>query len=218
MPVPVYDNDDNITEITILDGPGIIVGDNWVYSPSGKDTADVSVSCIDACGEQCEGTFRVVFDVNSAPVCEIPGDTTCMMREPELISIPIGASDEDDNLVGCVITDGPGQIVNGRWEYFPDKSDTANITIRCTDVCGAFCESAFQVVVMLYTCGDADGSSAVDIDDVVYLIGYIFSGGIAPLPVESGDADCSGSVDIDDVVYLISYIFSGGELPCADCP
>ncbi len=218
MPVPVYDNDDNITEITILDGPGTIIGDNWVYSPSGKDTADVSVSCIDACGEQCEGTFRVVFDVNSAPVCEIPGDTTCKMREPALISIPIGASDEDDNLVGCVITNGPGQIVNGRWEYFPDKSDTANVTIRCTDVCGAFCESAFQVVVMLYMCGDAEGSGAVDIDDVVYLIGYIFSGGIAPLPVESGDANCSGNIDIDDVVYLISYIFSGGELPCADCP
>jgi hypothetical protein len=71
---------------------------------------------------------------------------------------------------------------------------------------------------MMYTCGDADGSSAVDIDDVVYLIGYIFSDGIAPLPVESGDADCSGDIDIDDVVYLISYIFSGGELPCAACP
>ena len=64
-----------------------------------------------------------------------------------------------------------------------------------------------------YTVGDADGSSEVDIDDVVYLIAYIFSGGPPPDPLESGDADCSGDVDIDDVVYLIAYIFSGGPEP-----
>jgi hypothetical protein len=65
-----------------------------------------------------------------------------------------------------------------------------------------------------YICGDADGSEDVDIDDVVFLIAYIFSGGPPPDPYESGDADCSGAVDIDDVVYLIGYIFSGGNAPC----
>jgi subtilisin family serine protease len=65
-----------------------------------------------------------------------------------------------------------------------------------------------------YVCGDADGSGAVDIDDVVYLIAYIFSAGPAPDPLEAGDADCSGGVDIDDAVYLITYIFAGGNSPC----
>jgi hypothetical protein len=68
-----------------------------------------------------------------------------------------------------------------------------------------------------YVCGDADASSEVDIDDVVYLIAYIFSGGPPPDPIEAGDADCSGGVDIDDVVYLIAYIFSEGPEPCASC-
>jgi len=67
-------------------------------------------------------------------------------------------------------------------------------------------------------CGDANGSYAVDIDDVVFLIAYIFSAGPAPDPLEAGDADCSSTVDIDDVVYLIAFIFSGGPEPCADCP
>jgi hypothetical protein len=65
-----------------------------------------------------------------------------------------------------------------------------------------------------YVCGDADASGEVDIDDVVYLIAYIFSGGPPPDPYESGDANCAGGVDIDDVVYLIAYIFSGGNAPC----
>lgn len=66
-----------------------------------------------------------------------------------------------------------------------------------------------------YPPGDADGSGAVDIDDVVYLINNIFAGGPAPVTLEAGDADCSGDIDIDDAVYLIAYIFSGGLEPCA---
>jgi len=68
-----------------------------------------------------------------------------------------------------------------------------------------------------WMCGDCDGSSAVDIDDVVATIAYIFSSGPAPNPIEAGDADCSGEVDIDDAVYLISYIFASGPDPCAAC-
>jgi hypothetical protein len=74
--------------------------------------------------------------------------------------------------------------------------------------------------------GDADGSAAVDIDDVVYLIQYIFAGGPAPIPeICCGDANGNGitgcGIDIDDVVYLIEYIFAGGPPPedaCTLCP
>jgi hypothetical protein len=65
-----------------------------------------------------------------------------------------------------------------------------------------------------FLCGDCDGSGEVDIDDVVYLITYIFASGPPPDPLEKGDADWSGAVDIDDVVYLIYYIFAGGPPPC----
>ena len=62
-----------------------------------------------------------------------------------------------------------------------------------------------------FICGDANDSRFVDIDDVVYLINFIFTGGPPPTPyqVGSGDADVSCNVDIDDVVYLITYIFTG---------
>jgi hypothetical protein len=71
-----------------------------------------------------------------------------------------------------------------------------------------------HVSVKDWLCGDADGGGSVDIDDVVYLIAYIFAAGPAPEPLATGDADCAGGIDIDDVVYLISYIFSGGPAPC----
>jgi len=65
-----------------------------------------------------------------------------------------------------------------------------------------------------WICGDSDSSNDVDIDDVVYVITYIFGGGPAPSPIASADADCSGEIDIDDVVYLIAFIFQSGNPPC----
>ncbi|MBU1318267.1 MAG: S8 family serine peptidase [candidate division Zixibacteria bacterium] len=70
--------------------------------------------------------------------------------------------------------------------------------------------------------GDANASDAVDIDDIIYLIAYIFTGGPAPVPlVCCADSDGSCSVDLDDVVYTIAYVFTGGPQPvpsCYTCP
>ena len=62
----------------------------------------------------------------------------------------------------------------------------------------------------------------VDVDDIVYLVDYIFTGGPAPDPLVSGDVnrtDCPlVVVDIDDVTHLVAYIFSGGDPPNCECP
>ena len=65
-----------------------------------------------------------------------------------------------------------------------------------------------------FVCGDANGSGYVDIDDIVFIVSYIFAGGPAPEPLEVGNANCLESVDIDDIVYLVNYVFGGGSEPC----
>jgi len=91
-------------------------------------------------------------------------------------------------------------------------TETVTIDGRIEFCCA--CESECDAVV-----GDVNnsgGGTPIDIDDVVYLIAYIFNGGPDPTPytVASGDANCQCAVDIDDVVYLITFIFSGGPEPC----
>ncbi len=98
--------------------------------------------------------------------------------------------------------DGPGP--------FPYHCSVHALTMKDTIFVAIDCPPGF-------VCGDANASAQVDIDDVVFLIAYIFQGGPAPTPLEAGDANCSGGIDIDDVVYLIAYIFQGGPVPCATC-
>lgn len=75
--------------------------------------------------------------------------------------------------------------------------------------------SGFLSVSLLpdYVAGDVDGSSDINISDAVFLISYIFGGGLPPVPLERGDVNCSGGVNISDAVFLISYIFSDGGAP-----
>ncbi len=84
-------------------------------------------------------------------------------------------------------------------DYNPDQADSDS------DGVGDACD---------YLCGDVNSSGAIDIDDMVFVIAYVFQGGSAPIPEAAGDVNCSGGIDIDDIVYLIGYVFQGGNDPC----
>jgi hypothetical protein len=70
-----------------------------------------------------------------------------------------------------------------------------------------------------YLRGDPNGDRKITVSDVVYLINYLFKGGLPPLCLPPpflacGDANCDGKVSVSDVVYLINYLFKGGPPPC----
>ncbi len=119
---------------------------------------------------------------------------------------------------GCVFTGGPLATVSG----VPTWEGTSYIKVAACDSDSPMSCDTLGVVITIGgpppLCGDATGNHFVDIDDVVFLIDYIFRGGPAPDPAIVADVQCDGGVDIDDIVYLISFIFSGGLPPCADCP
>ncbi|MFH1893471.1 MAG: M14 family zinc carboxypeptidase [Candidatus Zixiibacteriota bacterium] len=124
-------------------------------------------------------------------------------------------SDLNGDLAGTGLTMTTTGIVAGT----PSSAGAISFTAYVEDEVGSHHQKPFTIMIEdAWICGDCDGSAAVDIDDVTFLVAYIFAGGPAPDPMEVGDADCLNGVDIDDAVYLISYIFVGGPPPCEDCP
>jgi hypothetical protein len=63
-------------------------------------------------------------------------------------------------------------------------------------------------------CGDANEDGTVTVSDVVYLINYLYRGGIPPDPLLVGDVNCVDLVDVSDIVYLINWLYRGGNDPC----
>ena len=60
--------------------------------------------------------------------------------------------------------------------------------------------------------GDVNGDGSVWMDDVVYLVNYLFAGGGAPPNPIDADVDGSPGINIGDVLQLIGNLFHGCNL------
>jgi len=75
---------------------------------------------------------------------------------------------------------------------------------------------SFNNCIEAYMCGDADGSSTINILDITYLINYLYKDGPAPDPIEPGDSNGDGGINILDVTHTINYLYKDGPPPI--CP
>ncbi len=168
-----------------------------------EDTAEVTIT---------------VHDVNVPPSITL-SDDTLLYRTATAFGFYPEYEDLDDPVVDISYESYPDWMsVSNDSLVGTTPDDTTMVTFRVI-VADEIAADSADVTLFVWMCGDVNGDGAVDIDDAVWLINYIFCIGCEPpSPPESGDVDCQGGIDIDDVVYLILYIFSGGSAPCASCP
>jgi hypothetical protein len=109
-----------------------------------------------------------------------------------------GTSDTDSDAI-CDANDNCPNDAN------PDQADNDNDGIG--DACDPFCCAK---------AGDANHSNVVNIQDITFLINYLYKGGAIPPCLHEGDANGSGIINIQDITYLINYLYKGGSAPL--CP
>jgi len=64
-----------------------------------------------------------------------------------------------------------------------------------------------EVTMIGHISGDVDNDGRVDVADLVYLIEYLFRGGVAPQVPETADLDHDGAVNIADLTALVNLMF-----------
>ena len=218
FPVSCFDYEGNLSSgPELVKGSGEIINGLWHYSPTGNDSVAVTVRCIDSLGFFCETTFIVKFNLNDAPTCSVPKDTSITQKAPPAeIILPVTVYDQDGNIGQFSITAGPGTISDGFWRYTPSNDEMINISLRATDSCDVSGDASFHINYDVWTCGDADDNRDVNIIDISYLVRYIYKGGQAPKVNRAGDPNNSGSINLLDVAYLINYLYKEGANPY--CP
>jgi hypothetical protein len=140
----------------------------------------------------------------------------------------------------CSLTPRPGAVVICSWDSFTDDPNyegqpcgllyqTANgprvvlgfpLYFMTESSAQSFINHVkvfFGETDSLVTDGDVDGSGSVDVADLVYLVDFLFRGGISPANMNSADVDASCSVNVADVTYLVAYLFIGGPIPQPGC-
>jgi hypothetical protein len=71
----------------------------------------------------------------------------------------------------------------------------------------------FVACVPWYMIGDVNSDWVIDIEDVIYLLDYLFADNPTPNPIDRGDVNCDGVIDLEDVLLLINYLFKDGLIP-----
>lgn len=74
---------------------------------------------------------------------------------------------------------------------------------------------ATLIVEIPWICGDVDGGGdGPNVQDLTYLVSYLFKGGPPPPVMEASDADGSGGgPNVTDLTYLVAFLFKGGPPP-----
>ncbi|MCK4573148.1 MAG: hypothetical protein KAU36_02200, partial [candidate division Zixibacteria bacterium] len=102
------------------------------------------------------------------------------------------------------------------FSYYPDVTldgTTEVVSFVVTDVGGAADTIATTLHVRSMLRGDADADEVYTMNDIVYIIGFLFREGEEPSPPDAGDVDRSGTINVADVAYLINYMYRSGPRP-----
>ncbi len=74
-------------------------------------------------------------------------------------------------------------------------------------------------LAVTWQCGDMNGDGNVsEIDDLVYLVEYMYVQGPSPVPLDVADCDGNRMIDVADLVCYVEYMFGGGHPPYCPLP
>ncbi|MGB2770439.1 MAG: cohesin domain-containing protein [Candidatus Zixiibacteriota bacterium] len=178
-------------------------------------------------------TFKLVFDDSRLSVegvdtsgARIPGweDVYPVIKPGELFFFTYGDWWEENNASYSSIEPGAGVLAGV--DFRVDENAPAGTSIPVnfevredwghynsyTDAEGLVLVQPTTVSGWIFTdviSGDANSDGIVDVADLVYVINYLYRGGLPPSPVSLGDFNQDGEVNVADLVALINYLFRG---------
>ena len=120
-------------------------------------------------------------------------------------------SDLNGDLAGTGLSVSATGLLSGT----PTAFGTISFTAHAEDVIGSGDDQTFEFLLeQAFVCGDASGNDQVDVEDVTYLVDFLFNGGPPPPVMEAADVDGSGgNPNVADLTYLVDYLFRGGPPP-----
>jgi len=200
------------------------VGDACTYESETEEGNDIPVDL----GDDVDLTFDSVATGGTT-------EMTITTSGPDATSFEIVPSDPptyynitttavyEDTVEVCIDYDDNGltpqeeaNLTLQHYDGFEWIDITSSIDTVNNIICGRTVSLSPFVVAkpeITYICGDADGSGAVNLLDITFLISYLYKGGPVPDPVEAADADGSGGINLLDCTYLINYLYKGGPPP-----
>jgi len=177
--------------------------------------------------------FYVISSLNRRPEVSVPGPQTIYAGLQ--LCFPVIATDPDTVDTLTLTKSGVGDFpcypkvspVVCYFQWATTDDDTLNspysVIFTVDDGRDSTDTGVVEITVLPYDIspsgmpGDATGDTIVDIDDVVFLINYLFQGGPPPNPPAAGDVNGDCFIGISDIIWLINYLYRFGPPPQIRC-
>lgn len=62
---------------------------------------------------------------------------------------------------------------------------------------------------------DVNQDERIGLEDVVFLVNYLYKSGPASNVLESGNANCGDNIDVGNIVSLVNYLYRDAPSPCS---
>ncbi len=176
-------------------------------------TVNIDINVVEA-GNQTP-TITTALNDTIAVLISNPTTTIIDAVDLDMDSITLSAVYTAANM-SFTWTGAPGSAT-GTLNFFPDAIQANSdfpVSFIATDIpTGAADTVNVFYHVWPFLRGDSDSDSQYTMNDIVYLISYLFKGGPAPNPISVGDVNKDGNVGINDISYLVNYLYNGGPVP-----
>jgi len=176
------------------------------------------------------------FIISTAPVITVPGMQTVLCDSLcDTLDFEVYAADGDPSDILTITKYGVGDFYTvphpspdtGFFSWNPIPADTLNspysVTFIVDDGTGLADTGEVMIKVKARAVtppgneGDLDGDGDIDVQDVIYLVNFLFKNGPEPNPPPAGDINCDCVTTVSDIIYLINYLFRGGTPPKIRC-
>ncbi len=212
-------------ELTFVDKNGDLAPNGLTLNSDGTITGapnqTVSVNFVavvtDAIGSSQEKAFG--FNVN--PAVSITSETLPSAKQDDAYSEQLVAEGGTGDLVWADLNgdlDGTGLALgtDGLLSGTPTMYGTVEFTAQATDEVGAVDTKALSLEINpAFICGDADDDGAVNLVDILLVIGFVYNAGDPPVYMNAADVDSSGNIDLIDILAIIGVVYNQtGVLTC----
>ena len=169
----------------------------------------VTINVNDA-GNQNPIFSTVLADTINCPI-NITSQIVVRSTDPDGNPLVLSASPVVPNAQFIDSTNGAGTYF-----YTPDNLDlgtTFRVTFISTDPALAADTVTTVLKATAFLRGDVDNNAKYTMNDLAYLIGYLYRQGPSPTPMEAADVDKDAGVNIGDITYLINFLYLNGPRP-----
>ena len=200
------DEDENYVYLRVFDSLGNPVTSNRKINEGSAYTYFV-------CPEiSCDGKGNCVVIWGDSRNLFWNGDL--FIQRLDSLGNPIGSNHRVNNDIGQARLSNLEVVTNGKQVYsiWGDSRDFSNWHFDL------YAQVMDLEKVGVFTPGDGTLDEKVNVQDIIYLVRYVFQGGRIPVSerwISDVTGDCK--VNLADVIYLVNYVFKGGSAPQVGC-